>query len=316
MNEILEKAGVTWEEIQRAAERLLGVAFHTPVLRSRHFDESAGCYAFFKAENLQRSGSIRFRGVFNRIKAHVEKVHAKAVVAYSSGNHAQAVALTARLLDLRAILVLPHNASSPKVAAARGYGAEIELYDPQLQNPVEMARNLARNSGAFLVSPLPKALSIAGCATAVVEMLEEIHDMQVLVLPFAADDLLAGCAMAARRIIPGIQVYGVEPPHRSASSENLIPNLDVWGLIEGMLSVPEEEIVNTQLLILERMKQLVEPAGALAAAAVRCKKEDFSGKKIGILLSSGNADFHKLSIALAHHAYPQRIANKEVTHER
>lgn len=311
MNEILEKAGVTWEEIQKAAVRLHGVAFHTPVLRSRKFDERSGCYSFLKAENLQRSGSIRFRGVFNRIKAHVEKDRANTVVAYTSGNHAQAVALTAKLLGLRSILLLPDDAGSPKVAAALEYGAEIEYYDHLRENPVEIARNLARKSGTLLVSPLPKVLSIAGVATAVVEMLEEIHDLQVLVLPFAADDLLAGCAMAARHVIPGIQVYGVEPMRQSNSHEILIPNLDVWSLIEGMLSVKEEEIVTTQLLILERMKVLVEPAGALAAAAVVCGKGDFGGKRVGMLLSSGNADFHKLSVSLSRHTYPKRSVQKE-----
>lgn len=315
MNQILDKTGVTWEEIQKATDRLKGVAFPTPVLRSRYFDERCGCYMFFKAENMQRSGSVRFRGVFNRIKAYLEKEGAQVLVAYSSGNHAQAVALTAKLLGLRSILLLPDDAGPAKVAAALEYGAEIEYYDRHRENPAEIARKLAKKSGTLLVSPQPRMLSIAGCATVVVELLEEIHDLQALVLPFEADDLLAGCALAARRIIPGIQIYGVEAVRQDNQAEILIPNLDVWSLIDGMLNVREEEIINMQLLILERMKLLVEPSGALAASAVCCRKGDFAGKRVGVLLASGNADFHKLSVALSSHIYPKRSAQKELPKE-
>lgn len=305
----------TWEEIQRAALRLHGVAYDTPVLRSRHFDERAGSYCFFKTENMQRTGSIRFRGVFNRIKAHVEREHATTVVACSSGNHSQAVALSAKLLGLRSIVVLPDDASSPKIAAALEYGAEIEFYDRHRQSPLEIARSIARNTSTFLVSPAPKPLSIAGDATAIVEMLQEIHDLQVLVLPFASDDLLAGCAIAAHQIIPQLQIYGTHTDHKGPQ-ESHTGDVDLWNYTDGMLNVSEEEIVKTQLFILERMKLLVEPNGAMAAAAVCCKKADFQGRRTGVILSSGNADFHRLSVALSRHSYPPRNSVREKQIER
>lgn len=299
MIETLNTTRTTWADIQNAAERLNGVAYHTPVLRSRHFDERAGCYGFFKAENLQRSGSIRFRGVFNCIKAEVEKHHVKTIVAHSSGNHTQAVALAAKLLGLRAILVLPEGASYPKIAAAQQYGAEIEFYDRKKADPAEIARSLAVVPDTFLVTPGRTPHSCAGDATAIVELLEEIHDLDALVLPFASHELLAACAVAAKQMIPHIKIYGAHT-HLSDAAR-----FGGHG-IEEILSVQDSDNEASQIFTLERMKLLVEPAGATGAAAVYRHKEEFEGRKTGIVLSSGNVDFHKLSMTLSRHSYPKR----------
>ncbi|TFG91696.1 MAG: threonine/serine dehydratase, partial [Myxococcales bacterium] len=201
----------TWDDIEAARERLEGVAHRTPVLHSTQFDAECGASVFFKAENLQRGGAFKFRGAYNKIKAESERGKVEAVVAFSSGNHAQAVALVARLLGIKATIVMPADAPQAKVDATRGYGAEVVLYDRQMQSRDDLASEIAREKNALLVPPFDDELIMAGAATGAVELLEEVPDLDALVVCVSGGGLIGGWATAARHLRPGMKVYGAEP---------------------------------------------------------------------------------------------------------
>ncbi|HEY3129833.1 MAG TPA: pyridoxal-phosphate dependent enzyme [Acidobacteriota bacterium] len=306
-----------------ARQRLASVAHRTPVFHSRQFDEAAGCTVFFKAENLQRGGSFKFRGAYNKIKAESAKRPVPAVVAYSSGNHAQAVALTAKLLGIRATIVMPQDAPEAKVRATRGYGAEIIFYDRYGESREDIGERICTEQGALLVPPYDDYLIMAGQGTAAAEFLEEVPGLDVLLAPISGNGLIAGCATAAKYIRPQITVYGVEPEagndtYRSfqkgervaipvprtiadglqSSSPGELTFPIVKNLVSGILLVTDAELVETLAFILERMKILVEPSGIAGAAAVRHKKADLSKKKVGVILSGGNVDLKTLSAYL------------------
>lgn len=312
--------GVCWDEIEQARYRLDGIAFHTHILRSRHFDTTAGCYAFFKPECMQRTGSIKFRGVFNFIKAAMEKNQLTSVITYSSGNHGQAVALSAKILGLRATIVMPKDAPIGKVAATREYGADIVQYDHQTQDPIEICQRFCAGTDDLFIHPYLEPLIAAGEATAIVEFLEETPDLQTLIIPADGGDLALACAIAAKHMNPDIRVYTAESKTARESSrelhkyEDLAVPLDSvidtevpppedrflleHPLIDGVISVNDEELIDTQVFILERMKTLTEPFGSQAAAALRFRKQDFSKERVGVLLTAGNADLYKLSLSL------------------
>jgi len=314
--------GLTWELIEQAAARLKGVAHRTPVLTSRQFDKESGAKVFFKAENLQRGGAFKFRGAYNRIKAETEGPEGQPVseiVAFSSGNHAQAVALTARLLGLKATIVMPADAPAAKLAATRAYGAEIVPYDRYTENREEIGARLVKERGALLVPPFDDYRVMAGQATAALELVEEVPDLDALVVPVSGGGLIAGCAIAATHVRPGIGVWGTEPETGGDTAASLakgerveipVPHTIADGLrvatpgrltfpivqktVRGVLLVSDDEIVETLAWILERMKVLVEPSGVAAAAAVRHKKADFAGQRVGVILSGGNVDMATL----------------------
>ena len=310
---------LTWEEIRKAQQRLAGVAHRTPVLRCHQFDELAGCVAFFKAENFQRGGAFKFRGAYNKIKAATETQKVSRVVAYSSGNHAQAVALSAKLLGLQATIVMPQDAPTAKIDATRGYGAEIVLYDRYTESREKIGARLAREFKALLVPPYDDYLIIAGQATVAVELIEETENLDFLLTPVSGNGLIAGCATAAKHLLPDLRIYGVEPeagndtflslrkgervsipvPHTiadglQASSPGELTFPIVKQLVEGVLLVSDDELIDTLKFMLERMKILVEPSGAAAAAAVKFKKADFADKRVGVVLSGGNVDLPRL----------------------
>ena len=310
----------SWEDIEAARLRLKGVAHRTPVLTSRQFDEAAGASVFFKAENLQRAGAFKFRGAYNKIKAETERRPVPAVVAFSSGNHAQGVALAARLLGIRATVVMPTDAPQSKIEATRGYGAEVVLYDRATQSRDDLAEEICRERGAVLVPPFDDDLIMAGQATGAVELLEEVPDLDAIVVPVSGGGLLGGWATAARRLRPGIAIYGAEPETAADTKESLAAGRRVEikenptiadGLrvtspgkltfpilqqsLRDVLLVSDAEMIETLSFLLERMKVLVEPSGAAGAAAVRHRKADFSGKRVGVVLSGGNVDLAKLS---------------------
>ncbi len=310
----------SWEEIEAARKRLEGVAHRTPVLTSRQFDEAAGATVFFKAENLQRAGAFKFRGAYNKIKAEAERRGVAAVVAFSSGNHAQGVALAARLLGVRATVVMPTDAPQSKIDATRGYGAEVVLYDRATQSRDDLAEEICREKGAVLVPPFDDDLIMAGQATGAVELLEDVPDLDAIVVPVSGGGLLGGWATAARRLRPGIASYGAEPETASDTKQSLAAGKRVEvkenptiadGLrvtspgkltfpilqesVRDVLLVSDAEMIETLTFLLERMKVLVEPSGAAGAAAVRHKKADFRGKRVGVVLSGGNVDLAKLS---------------------
>jgi threonine dehydratase len=315
---------IPYSEIEAARRRLAGIAHRTPVLSSRQFDEACGASVFFKAENFQRAGAFKFRGAYNKVKAELERRSFEEVVAYSSGNHAQAVALVSKLLGLRATLVMPKDAPAAKLAATRGYGAEVILYDRYTEKRDEIGRRLVAERGAVLVPPFDDPLIMAGQGTAAAELLEIVSDLDVLLVPVSGGGLIAGCASAARRLRPSIEVYGVEPVAGDDTAQSLrkgerieipVPRTIADGLqvpcpgaltfpivqetVRDILLVSDDEMIETLSWMLERMKVLIEPSGVVGAAAVRHRKADFSGKRVGVVLSGGNVDREKLSGYLA-----------------
>ncbi len=315
---------LTFDDIAAAKKRLAGAAIRTPVLTSRQFDEEAGTRVFFKAENLQRGGAFKFRGAYNKLKASTEKGKVAEVVAYSSGNHAQGVALAAKILGLKATIIMPLDAPASKLAATRGYGAEVVLYDRYKENRAEVGERLQKERGALLVPPFDDELIMAGQGTAAMELLEDVPDLDVLVVPVSGGGLMAGSALAARHLRPSIVLYGVEPEAGNDTAQSLakgervaipIPKTIADGLqvaqpgeltfpilqrtLEAVLLVSDEELIETLTWMLERMKVLVEPSGVAGAAAVRHRKADFSGRKVGVILSGGNVDRGKLAEYLA-----------------
>lgn len=316
----IDGMALTWEQIQIARKRLEGVTNRTPVFHSRQFDQAAGCTVFFKAENLQRGGSFKFRGAYNKIKAESENRPVPAVVAYSSGNHAQAVALTAKLLGIPATIVMPQDAPHAKIRATRGYGADIIFYDRYGESREDIGERICREQGALLVPPFDDYLIMAGQGTAAAELLEEIPDLDFFLAPVSGNGLIAGCATAVKHLRPEIRIYGVEPEAGNDTYQSFlkgervtirVPRTIADGLqspspgeltfpivrklAEGILLVSESELIETLAFILERMKILAEPSGVAAAAAVRHKKADFQGKRVGVILSGGNVDMKKLS---------------------
>ena len=196
----------SWEDIEAARRRLAGVAHRTPVLHSKQFDAECGAEVHFKAENLQRGGAFKFRGAYNKIKAESERGPVEAVVAFSSGNHAQGVALASKLLGVRAIIVMPKDAPQSKVEATRGYGAEVVLYDREIQSRDDMAAEIARERKAVLVPPFDDELVMAGQATGAVELLEEVPDLDMLVVCVSGGGLIGGWATAAKHMRPQIRI--------------------------------------------------------------------------------------------------------------
>ncbi len=304
-----------WEDIVQAQKRLQGIAHRTPVLCSRRFNELAGCEVFFKAENLQRAGAFKFRGAYNKIVAEQERNPVASVAAYSSGNHAQAVALTTKLLGIPAAIVMPSDAPLSKIEATRGYGADVILYDRYKESREQIGARIAREKQALLVPPYDDYLVMAGQGTAAAELLEEVPDLDFLMTPASGNGLLAGSCIAAKHLCPQIRLFGVEPEsgndtflsfqkgerveipvpftiadglRTSAPGKLTFPI--VKALAEGILLVHDQELVTMVLFFLERMKILVEPSGAAAAAAVFFKKTDLSGKRVGVILSGGNID--------------------------
>jgi threonine dehydratase len=311
---------VTFADIERARERLAGVAHRTPVLRSRQFDEESGASVFFKAENLQRAGAFKFRGAYNKLKAEMERGSVREVVAFSSGNHAQAVALVCRLLGVPATVVMPSDAPAAKVQATRGYGAQVVFYDRQNESRDNLAEEICRERGALMVPPFDDPLIMAGAGTATAELLEEVPDLDVLVVPVSGGGLIAGNATAAAHLRPGIEILGVEPETGDDTARSMergervtIPapptiadGLRVTSpgrltfpiiqkLVRRVLLVSDEEMIETLSWMLQRMKLLVEPSGVAAAAAVRHRKAELAGRRVGVILSGGNMDLAQLA---------------------
>jgi len=314
---------LSWRDVETARERIAGVAHRTPVFHSRQFDEVTGATVFFKAENLQRAGAFKFRGAYNKIRAELEQRSFSEVVAYSSGNHAQAVALVSKLLGVKATIVMPEDAPPAKLAATRGYGADVVLYDRYGGDREEIGEKLVRDRGALLVPPFDDPLIMAGAGTATAELLEEVPDLDFLVVPVSGGGLIAGSATAAKHLRPEITVYGVEPETADDTAQSLakgervtipVPRTIADGLqvpcvgrltfpiiqrtVERVLLVSDDEMIDTLAWTLERMKVLVEPSGVAGMAAVKHRKADFAGKKVGVIWSGGNLDPKRLATFL------------------
>jgi threonine dehydratase len=311
---------LTFQMIREAQERLAGVAHRTPVLTSRQFNERAGGEVFFKAENLQRAGAFKFRGAYNKLAALTAEERRGGVLAYSSGNHAQAVALSSKLFGIPAVIVMPADAPRIKVEATRNYGAEVIFYDRYTENRIEIGERLCRERGLTMVPPYDDYQVMAGAGTAVVELLEEVPELDDLLICCSGCGLLAGAAVAARQLRPGIKIYGVEPEagndtklslQRGERVEIPVPKTIADGLavntpgrltfpvvrelVDDILLVSDAELIATIRFMLERMKVLVEPSGAAGAAAVLHHRIDPRGRRVGVIISGGNIDLASLA---------------------
>ena len=305
----------TFEDVALAAQRLRGVAHRTPAIHSATLDERTGATVFAKAENLQRMGAFKFRGAYNRLVQLDAAERARGVVAFSSGNHAQGVALAARLLGVPATIVMPTDAPESKLAATRGYGADVLLYDRFTMNRGEIAQRVAAERCATIVPPFDDPAIIAGAGTVAYELIEDVGALDVLVVCTGGGGFLSGSALAATTLSPGIAVYGVEPEagddwvqslargervtiavpetiadgmQTTAPGELTFPI--VQALCAGVVTVSDAELCVAMRFAFERLKLVIEPSGAAALAAILHGRIDVRGKRVGITISGGNVD--------------------------
>jgi threonine dehydratase len=306
---------VSYEDVAAAARRIAGHAHRTPVLTSRSVDQRTGARVFFKCENLQRMGAFKFRGAYNALAQLALDERARGVMAFSSGNHAQAVALAGRELGVRATIVMPANAPPVKIEATRGYGAEVVLYDPLSADREELARSIASERGLAVIPPFDHAHVIAGQGTAAKELFEEAGPLDYLFVPCGGGGLISGCALAAAALSPGCRVIGVEPAAgddatrsfrtgtlQSCRNPDTIADgarTDSLGkltfplllaLVHDMTTASDTELVAALRYLLERMKIVAEPTGALGAAGLFERGYAVRGTRVGVLISGGNVD--------------------------
>jgi threonine dehydratase len=309
------------DDVHAAAERLRGVAHRTPVLTSRTLDERCGGRVFLKAENLQRIGAFKFRGAYNAVTALAPE---RGVATASSGNHAQAVALAAALHGLHATILMPKDAPPSKRAATEGYGAEVLEFDRYTDDRDGMARDLAAERGLTLVHPYDEPFVMAGQGTAGLELLAEVADLDVVLVPLGGGGLLSGVATAVKALRPGARVIGVEPDAspdtqrslragrrerveigRSIADGQLLPEPGektfavISALVDDVVTVSDEEIVATMRFLFERMKVVVEPSGASALAALLADRVALDGARAGVVLSGGNVDAARFASLVA-----------------
>lgn len=305
----------TYDDVVIAAARIAGQAYRTPVLTSRTADERSGARLFFKAENLQRMGAFKFRGAYNAISALSPDARRAGVVTFSSGNHAQAIALAGRMLGVATTIIMPLDAPAAKIAATRGYGATIVSFDRYTQDRDAIGARLASEQGLTLIPPYDHADVIAGQGTAAKELIEETGPLDALLVCVGGGGLLAGSALGARALSPACLVYGVEPEAGNDGQQSFrsgaivriavpktiadgaqTPSLGaltfpiIQDKVADMLTVSDGELIETMRFFAERMKIVVEPTGCLAAAAAFSAKIDIKGKRVGVIISGGNID--------------------------
>jgi threo-3-hydroxy-L-aspartate ammonia-lyase len=314
----------TYDDVVDAAARIDGVAHRTPVLTSTTANERTGASIFFKCENFQRMGAFKFRGAFNAI-SHFDYVQREAgVLTYSSGNHAQAIALSARLAGIHATIIMPHDAPAAKIAATKGYGGEVITYDRYKENREEIGQRLARERGMTLIPPYDHPHVIAGQGTAVKELIEETGPLDLLFVCLGGGGLIGGSALSAAALSPECRVIGVEPEAGNDAQQSLargeIVTIDVPHTIadgaasthlghytfpiiqrhvEQIVTVSDAQLIDTMRFFAQRMKIVVEPTGCLAAAAVLNGIVPVQGKRVGVVVSGGNVDLSRLADFLA-----------------
>jgi len=317
------RALVTHDDVVAAAARIHGVARRTPVFTSDTVDGIIGGRAFFKCENFQRVGAFKFRGAYNAMARLSAEDRKRGVLTFSSGNHAQALALSGRLLDTAVTIVMPADAPAVKVAATRAYGGEVVLYDRTGPTREEIGARLARERGLTVIPPYDHADVVAGQGTAVLELIEEVGPLDLVLVPCGGGGLLSGSAIAARHLAPGCKVIGVEPANADDATRSFrtrvlhtvnnpdtiadgarTPSLGkitfplVLEYVHDMVTVSEDAIVAATVFLWNRMKVVVEPTGALAAAALLDGVVSARGLRAGVILSGGNVDFEAV-LALA-----------------
>jgi len=305
---------VSFDDIARAHERIQPQAKRTPVLTSATVDAHTGAKVFFKCENFQRMGAFKFRGAYNALSQLGQEEKQRGVVAFSSGNHAQAIALSGKLLGIKTVIVMPHDAPPVKLEATRGYGAEVVQYTKH-EDRETLAGKLAAERKLTLIPPFDHEHIIAGQGTAAKELIEDAGALDVLMVPCGGGGLLSGSSIAAKHLAPSCKVIGVEPAAGDDATQSFVkkrlitiavpdtiadgartPSLGkltfpiVLRYVDDMLTVTDAELTRAMFFLWERMKIIVEPTGALAACAALEKKIDLKGKKVGIVLSGGNVD--------------------------
>jgi len=301
------------EAIWAAAERLDGVANRTPVVTSRTLDMWSGATVLMKAENFQRAGAFKFRGAYNKIGSLTPEQLAQGVCTWSSGNHAQAVALAASLLGTTATVLMPTDAPATKRAATEGYGASVVTYDRYSEDREALAGELATDHGLVPIPAYDDPLVMAGQGTAALELLEDVGELDVLVVPMSGGGLMAGCGTAARALLPGVELIGAEPaagddtkrsltagervripvPHTIADGQQVeIPGRLTFEVnrrqVDDVLLVKDDDLVDAMRFMFERLKVVVEPSGVSALAAVLTNPDRFRGRRVGVILSGGN----------------------------
>ena len=315
------------DDVRSAAAALDRVAHRTPVLSSRTLDAATGATVFCKAECYQRGGAFKFRGAYSMISRVPSHERARGVAAYSSGNHAQAVAIAAAMLDVPAVILMPEDAPAAKLDATRGYGAEVVTYDRYSQDRDQLGRELAESRGLTLVPPYEHPLVMSGQGTAALELLEQAPGLDALLVPVGGGGLMAGCATAAKALVPDIEMIGVEPEQGDDTRRSLaagervripVPHTIADGqqvetpgeltfevnrrLADSVELVSDGEIIGAMLFAFDRMKVVLEPSGACALAALLCGRVHRPGRRVGVVLSGGNvgaARFAELTAAAA-----------------
>ena len=310
----------TFDDVAAAADRIAGAAHRTPVLTSRTADEETGAQLFFKCENFQRMGAFKFRGAYNALSLFDAAQRKAGVVAFSSGNHAQAIALAARLIGMPATIVMPHDAPAAKIAATRGYGGQVVLYDRYAEDREAIGRRLAEERGLTLIPPYDHPHVIAGQGTAAMELIEETGPLDALFVCMGGGGLLSGCALASRALAPECKVYGVEPEAGNDGQQSFrsgkivhieVPKTIADGAqtqspgkitfeiirrdVDDVLTASDADLVECMRFFAERMKMIVEPTGCLSFAAARRMKSELKGQRIGIVVSGGNVDMARFA---------------------
>ncbi len=314
----------TYDDVAAASARIAPAAHRTPVLTSRTADEETGASLFFKCENFQRMGAFKFRGAYNALSCFDSGQRKAGVVAFSSGNHAQAVALSARLLGMPATIVMPHDAPAAKVAATKGYGGKVVVYDRYKEDREAIGRRLAEEGGLTLIPPFDHPDVIAGQGTAAKELIEDAGPLDALFVCLGGGGLLSGSALAARALAPGCRVYGVEPEagndgQQAFHSGHLVhievPKTIADGAqtqslgkitfeiirrdVDDVFTASDGELVDAMRFFATRMKMIVEPTGCLGFAAARRMKSELKGQRVGVLVSGGNVDLARFAALVA-----------------
>ncbi|MFJ5368798.1 threo-3-hydroxy-L-aspartate ammonia-lyase [Bosea sp. CER48] len=314
----------TYADVERAAERLKGVAHHTPAMSSATANRRSGASLVFKPENLQRMGAFKFRGGYNAISALSAAQKKAGVLTFSSGNHAQAIAYAGKLLGVPTTIIMPEDAPQAKVEATQGYGGEVVRYDRYTQDRLEIGNRIAGERGLTLIPPYDHADVIAGQGTATKELIEDAGPFDILIVPLGGGGLLAGAALAAKALNPDCRIFGVEPEAGNDGQQSLrsgrivkigVPKTIADGaqtaflgdrtfpiiqaLVEDILTVSDAELVDAMRFFAERMKLVVEPTGCLAAAAALTGKVPVEGKRVGVIISGGNVDLASFARLIA-----------------
>jgi threonine dehydratase len=314
----------TYADVQAAAQRLDGHANRTPVNTSRTLNDIVGAEVFIKCENFQRMGAFKFRGAFNALSKFSPEQRKGGVVAFSSGNHAQGIALSAKLLGMPATIVMPHDAPAAKVAATKGYGANVVTYERYTEDREAIGRKLAAEHGMTLIPPYDHPDVLAGQGTAAKELFEEVGPLDALFTPLGGGGLLSGTALATRALAPACKLYGVEPEAGNDGQQSFrkgeIVNIDTpktiadgaqtqhlgeytFGIIRrdvtDIVTASDAQLVDAMRFFAERMKMVVEPTGCLGLAAVLAMKDQLKGQRVGVLISGGNVDIARFCELLA-----------------